>query len=284
VLSELRGKKVEVRVPQRGAQRDLLDIARKNAEATLQSQRTARAVAVEALRRLGAMAGLAEPPEVIECFDVSHLQGREVVASMVRCVDGRMDRAGYRHFRIREEQTNDDFAAMNEILRRRYRADADATGVRLERPDLVIVDGGKGQLSSALAALAEVGWTDAKIVGLAKARAEREGVGRFERIFVPGDSDPIVPAPDAPETLLLARIRDEAHRFAISYHRKVRSQMAVESALDAISGVGDRWRRELLQRFGSVQGIRDATIDDLLKVPGLGRTRALRILEHLGEA
>jgi excinuclease ABC subunit C len=281
VLSELRGTKVEIRVPQRGAQRDLLEIARKNAATTLQTQRTAREAAREALAKLGRMAGLAEPPEVVECFDVSHLQGREVVASMVRCVDGRMDRTGYRHFRIREDQTNDDFAAMNEILRRRYREGADTEGVRLARPDLIVVDGGKGQLSSAVAALAEIGWPDAKIVGLAKARADREGVGRFERIFVPGDGEPIVPAPDAPETLLLARIRDEAHRFAITYHRKVRSQMAVESALDAISGVGDRWRRELLQRFGSVQGIRDATLDDLLKVPGLGRTRALRILEHL---
>ena len=281
VLSDLRGTKVEVRHPQRGAARGLLDLARKNAELALQSQRTARAAAQEALKRLAALAGLAAPPEVIDCFDVSHLQGREVVASMVRCVDGRMDRTGYRHFRIRELQTNDDFAAMNEILRRRYRADADTDGVRLARPDLVIVDGGKGQLSAARAALAEIGWLDAPIVGLAKARADRTGVGRFERIFVPGDAEPRVPAPDAPETLLLARIRDEAHRFAITYHRKLRSQMAVESALDAITGVGERWRHELLRRFGSVQGLREAKLEDLLAVPGLGRRRALRILEQL---
>ena len=284
VLTELRGTKVEVRVPQRGAQRALLDLARKNAEVALQSARMARVAAQESLRRLGELAGLAGPPEVVECFDVSHLQGHEVVASMVRCVDGRMDRTGYRHFRIREEQTNDDFAAMNEILRRRYRAGADAAGVRLERPDLVVVDGGKGQLSAARAALAEVGWPDAPIVGLAKARANRTGAGRFERIFVPGEEDARIPAPDAAETLLLARIRDEAHRFAITYHRKLRSQMAVESALDAISGVGDRWRQELLRRFGSVQGIREAKLEDLLTVPGLGRRRALRILEHLGGA
>ncbi|MCE9636930.1 MAG: excinuclease ABC subunit UvrC [Planctomycetes bacterium] len=279
-LSELRGTRVEVRVPQRGAQKDILDMARRNAELALQSQRTARAVARDALVRLAEMARLPAPPEVVECFDVSHLQGEEVVASMVRCVDGRMDRSGYRHYRIRENVTNDDFGSMNEILRRRYRVDGDE---RLERPDLIVVDGGKGQLSSARAALAEVGWPDAPIVGLAKARANRDGIGRFERIFLPHQDDPVVPAPDAAETLLLTRMRDEAHRFAITYHRKVRSQMAVESALDAITGVGDRWRRELLQKFGSVQGIRDASIDDLLQVPGLGRTRALRILEHLRE-
>lgn len=278
VLSDLRGARVTVRVPQRGAQRDLVEIARKNAELALQAQRTARALAAESLARLAALAGLSAPPEVIECFDVSHLQGREIVASMVRCVDGRMDRAGYRHYRLRSVDSNDDFASMNEILRRRYRQGGDE---RLGRPDLIVVDGGKGQLASARAALAEVGWADAPIAGLAKARTERTGAGRFERIFVPGEPDPRIPAPDSPEALLLTRIRDEAHRFAISYHRKVRSQMATESALDAIEGVGARWRRELLTRFGSVAAIRAASLDELLAVPGLGRRRALRILEQL---
>jgi excinuclease ABC subunit C len=178
---------------------------------------------------------------------------------------------------------NDDFASMNEVLRRRYRSRADDDPTALPRPDLIVVDGGKGQLGSALAALAEVGWTDAPLVSLAKARANRDGLQRFERVFVPGRPDPVVPPPDGPETLLLARIRDEAHRTAIRYHRKLRSKVAVESALDRIEGVGDKWRRELLQRFGSVQGVREASLDDLMAVPGIGRKRALRILEHLGE-
>lgn len=289
VLSELRGAKVEIRVPQRGAQRDLLDLARRNAEIALQTQRSARAAAQEGLGRLAVLAELPPQPdgsppraEVIECFDVSHLQGEEVVASMVRCVDGRMDRTGYRHYRVRgaaaDAWSNDDFASMNEVLLRRYRAGADE---RLERPDLIVVDGGKGQLSSARAALAEAGWADAPILGLAKARSNRTGIGRFERVFLPDRADPIVPPPDGPETLLLAKIRDEAHRFAIAYHRKLRSQMAVDSALDAIEGVGEKWRRELLVRFGSVQAIRGASIEELLAVPGLGRRRALRIQEHL---
>jgi excinuclease ABC subunit C len=281
VLSELRGTKVEIRVPQRGAQRDLLEIARKNAATTLQTQRTAREAAREALAKLGRMAGLAEPPEVVECFDVSHLQGREVVASMVRCVDGRMDRTGYRHFRIREDQTNDDFAAMNEILRRRYREGADTEGVRLARPDLIVVDGGKGQLSSAVAALAEIGWPDAKIVGLAKARADREGVGRFERIFVPGDGEPIVPAPDAPETLLLARIRDEAHRFAITSHRNRRTKEGLASRLDVVPGIGPARRKQLLSHFGSIDDIQEAPLEELMAVPGITEKIAQSIKAYL---
>jgi len=121
-------------------------------------------------------------------------------------------------------------------------------------------------------------------VSLAKARAGRDGAARFERVFRPGESDPVVPPPDSPETLLLARIRDEAHRFAIQYHRKLRSKMAVDSALDTIEGVGDKWRARLLVRFGSVRGVREATVEELMSVPGLGRKRALRIQEHLREA
>lgn len=285
-LSELRGTKVAIRVPQRGTSRELLEMAQRNADLALTAARRDRETVAAAHAALGRMAGLVKPPESIECFDISHFQGREVVASMVRFVDGRPDRQSYRRYRIREIPQgaegpgagNDDFASMNEVLRRRYREGADE---RLSRPDLVVVDGGKGQLASAVAALDSLGWGGAPVIGLAKARAGRPGTQAFERIFRPGESDAEVPRPDAPETLLLARIRDEAHRFAITYHRKLRSQAAVDSALDAISGVGDRWRQELLRKFGSVQGIRDASLEDLLTVPGLGRTRALRIQEHL---
>jgi excinuclease ABC subunit C len=278
VLTRLRGSKAEIRVPERGAGRALMELAQKNADLAAQTHRRDRAAAQEALAALAKRLGLAAPPATMECFDVSHLQGREVVASMVRFDGGRPDRASYRHFRIRELVTNDDFASMNETLRRRYREGAENMP---ERPDLVVIDGGKGQLSAACEALAEIGWKDAPIVSLAKARADRTGAARFERVFRPGESDPVVPPPDAPETLLLARLRDEAHRFAIQYHRKLRSKMAVDSALDTIEGVGDRWRRELLRRFGSVRGVREATLEELLAVPGLGRSRALRILEHL---
>ena len=198
---------------------------------------------------------------------------------MVRFVDGKPDRDAWRHYRLRGVVRNDDFAAMNEILGRRYREAGE--GGTAERPDLIVVDGGKGQLSSALAALQELGMPNPAVVGLAKARAGKMGEGAFERLFVPGRSEPIIPAVDAPETLLLARIRDEAHRFAITYHRKLRSKMAVESALDRIEGVGEKWRRELLVNFGSVSAVRDASVDDLTKIPGLGRKRAMRILEHL---
>ena len=280
VLAGLRGAKVKLRVPERGPGRELMALAQKNADLAALAHRRDRAAAQEALAALATRLGLASPPASMECFDVSHLQGREVVASMVRFADGRPDRASYRHFRIRELVANDDFASMNEVLRRRYRAGAENMP---DRPDLVVIDGGKGQLHAARDALAEIGWADAPVVSLAKARAGREGAAKFERVFRPGEGDPVVPPPDAPETLLLARLRDEAHRVAIQYHRKLRSKMAVDSALDTIEGVGDKWRRELLLRFGSVRGVREASVEELESVPGLGRRRALRIHEHLRE-
>jgi excinuclease ABC subunit C len=278
VLTRLRGAKVKLRVPERGVGRELMALAQKNADLAAQAHRRDRAAAQEQLAALAKRLELAAPPASMECFDVSHLQGREVVASMVRFEAGRPDRAAYRHFRIRELVTNDDFASMNETLRRRYREGVPGMP---ERPELIVIDGGKGQLNAARDALAEIGWPDAPVVSLAKARAGRDGAAKFERVFRPKESDPIVPPPDSPETLLLARLRDEAHRFAIQYHRKLRSKAAVDSALDVIEGVGDKWRRELLLRFGSVKGVRDATIDELMAVPGLGRRRALRIQEHL---
>ncbi len=280
-LSGVRGAQVDVRVPQRGGGRELMEMARKNATVALGSHRRDRAAVLAALAQLAELLHLPGPPAVIECFDVSHLQGREVVASMVRFVDGRPERGAWRHYRVREKQANDDFASMREILYRRYRThEDDDTG---HHPDLIVVDGGKGQLSSARAALHEVGVSDPPVVALAKARAGRGGAGAFERVFVPGRADAVIPPADSAATHLLARIRDEAHRFAIQYHRKLRSKMAVESALDRIEGVGDKWRRELLTRFGSVQAVREASLDDLLAVPGIGKKRALRIKEHLAD-
>ncbi len=278
-LSLLRGANVKLRVPMRGGGRQLMEMARKNAAVALRAHRRDRKASTEALEGLAAALSLPGPPAVIECFDVSHLQGREVVASMVRFVDGKADRESWRHYRLRTVVRNDDFAAMDEILGRRYR-DA-AEGGTAARPDLIVVDGGKGQLSAAQRALQELGMRDPPVVGLAKARAGKLGEGAFERVFLPGRSSPVIPAADAPETLLLARIRDEAHRFAITYHRKLRSKMAIESALDRIEGIGDKWRRELLTTFGSVAAVRDASVDDLVQIAGLGRKRAMKILEHL---
>ena len=280
-LSGLRGSRVRLRVPERGVGRELMALAQRNADLAAQAHRRDKAAAEAALAALAKRLELAAPPASMECFDISHLQGREVVASMVRFEAGRPDRASYRHFRIREVVANDDFTSMNEVLRRRYRAGAEGMP---ERPELIVIDGGKGQLGAAREALAEIGWPDAPVVSLAKARANREGAARFERVFRPGESDPVVPPPDSPETLLLARLRDEAHRVAIQYHRKLRSKMAVDSALDTIEGVGDKWRRELLTRFGSVRGVREASVEELMTVPGLGRRRALRIQEHLRDA
>ena len=185
-LTEIRGAKVKLRVAQRGVGRELAELADRNASLSIRSQSRDQEAVRSTLELLRSRLELPRPPDVIECFDVSHLSGREVVASMVRFVDGRADRSGYRHFRIRENVTNDDFGSMNEVLRRRYKAIDPDDPRALSRPDLIVVDGGKGQLSSACAALAEIGYDDPPIAALAKARAGRDGLQRFERLFVPG--------------------------------------------------------------------------------------------------
>jgi excinuclease ABC subunit C len=215
-------------------------------------------------------------PTRIECYDISTIQGTATVASLVTFEDGLPQKSSYRRYRMRTVAGQDDFASMREVMTRRFRR-----ALEMPIPDLVIVDGGKGQLSAALAALAELDVVDVPVVGLAKARSGEPGVRAKERVFLPGETMPIVFEPDEPETLLVARIRDEAHRFAITYHRKVRSQLAVSSMLDRIDGVGEVWRTRLLRRFGSVEGIRQASLDELLLVPGLPRETARRIHGYL---
>ena len=198
---------------------------------------------------------------------------------MVAFEDGLPDKAGYRRYKIGTVPGQDDFASMREVFIRRFRR-ADELAV----PDLVIVDGGAGQLGSAMTSLRDVGVVDVTVVGLAKARAGEEVRRARERLYLAGRKAPILlppDAPDAPETLLVARIRDEAHRFAIRYHRKVRSQLAVSSLLDRVEGVGSVWRNRLLQRFGSVKGVAEASLEELVLVPGLPRSTAKKIHDFL---
>jgi excinuclease ABC subunit C len=165
---------------------------------------------------------------------------------------------------------------MREVLSRRFKR-----AEEMPLPDLIVLDGGAGQLGTTVKALRELGVVDLDIVGLAKARPGQRGEKGHERVYLPGRKEPVVLPEDEPETLLLARIRDEAHRFAIRYHRKVRSQLAVSSLLDRIEGVGTAWRTRLLRRFGSVKGVREASLEELMLVPGLPRSTAKRIHEFL---
>jgi len=276
-LTGERSARVRVRVPRRGGLRSLVRLAAENADSVAKREEaTGRDRGHFALDALAEALDLPGPPSRIECTDISTIQGTATVASLVTFDEGMPDKSSYRRYRIRTVAGQDDFASMREVLTRRFRR-----AEEMPPPDLLIVDGGKGQLTSALEALDALQVVDLPVVGLAKARPGLVAEKAMERVFLPGRSDPVVLEPDAPESLLIARIRDEAHRFAIRYHRKVRSQLALSSILDRIDGVGEVWRKRLLRKFGSVEGIRRASLDELLLVPGLPRETANRIHEFL---
>jgi excinuclease ABC subunit C len=269
-------------VPQRGKKRHLAELAERNATDALQQERVRwladRGKTEVALRELQEALGLEGPPKRIECYDVSHVQGTSVVSSMIVFEDGRPAKSQYRRFRARISDRNDDFTNMRDTLRRRFaRSSVGATGgdgdgvaarTNWPLPDLVILDGGKGQLSAGLAALADAGRLQIPIAALAKER---------EELFVPNRPDPIVLPRTAQGLYLVQRIRDEAHRFAVTYHQKVRSRRAVRSILDDIAGVGPARKRALLRKFGSVRAMQEAPVEELAAVGGVGTALAERI-------
>jgi excinuclease ABC subunit C len=276
-LAERRGGPVHLRVPQRGEKRELLALATRNATETLEREQ-ARWLAdqgktLRALEELAEALNLAGPPHRIECYDISNFQGSESVGSMVVFEDGKPRSGEYRRFRIRTVTGPNDFASHQEVLRRRFRmarvGDEGAEEARRwAMPDLVIVDGGRGQVSAAMEVLDELGLHDLPLAGLAKER---------EELFVPGGPDPIVLPATSPALYLVQRLRDEAHRFAITYHRNLRAKRSVRSAFDDLPGVGPKRRRELLKVFGSVKQVREAPVEQIAAVPGIGRSLAARI-------
>ena len=220
---------------------------------------------------------LPAPPARIECYDISTIQGSSTVGSMVVFEDGQPRSGEYRRFRIKGVRGQDDFASHQEVLRRRFRRALDseegsAEQLRWRMPDLVIIDGGKGQVSAAREVLDELGLHDLPLAGLAKER---------EELFLPGRSDPIVLPSASAALYMLQRLRDEAHRFAITYHRQVRAKAATRSALDDLAGVGPARKRALLRVFGSSRALREARIEEIAAVPGIGPALARRIREHL---
>ena len=320
-LADRRGVRVAITVPERGEKRRLVALATDNAVETLARERaewladTARRD--EALTELASALDLVRPPERIECYDMSNIQGTSAVGSMVVFIDGKPEPKEYRRFRIRSGDTPDDFRMMAEVLRRRFsriaklRSDTGAlslaavgadeapegdgedgeppdldpaagpvqsssNGDRRETgwavPDLVIVDGGKGQLSAAVGALAELGISDVPLAGLAK---------RFEELHLPDQAAPVVLPRRSQALYLVQRIRDEAHRFAITYHRDVRGKRALRSELDGIAGIGPGRKKALLKRFGSVRRIREASVDEVAATPGISRDLAERLKAQL---
>ena len=269
-LSARAGRKVRITVPSRGDKRALVDLATRNAELSYRTRfNETTAANFDALETLRVTLGLPTLPRRIECFDNSTIQGSETVSAMVVCEDGRMKRSEYRKFRVRGTRAPspesrvpvdvpipDDFAAMREVVQRRYRKVVEDGG---PFPDLILIDGGKGQVTAAYEALESVGLGNLVAVGIAK---------REELLFVRDRTEPIVLPESDPALLLLQRIRDEAHRFAVTFHRKARTMRDLRSELDSVPGIGPRRRRALLTAFGSLAGVRRATREELSAVVG----------------
>jgi excinuclease ABC subunit C len=268
------GARVRVEAYQRGLKARTQELADSNAAHLLEERRLQREArqdripqSVTALQR---DLTLDEPPRRIEGVDISNFQGTDTVGSLVVMVDGKARRSEYRHFRIRSaEGAPDDFASIHEVVTRRFR------GLR-ERgeafPDLLMIDGGKGQLSSALQALDELGIEGVPVVGLAK---------RLEEIFRPGESQPLILPRASASLRMLQVLRDEAHRFAVSYHRKLRGKRTLASGLDGVPGIGPKKRQALMRQFGSVRRLREAGIEEIAEVKGVGRQLAEQLKSHL---
>jgi len=291
-LSMLRGSRVTLRVPQRGDKRDLLETVERNAAESLALHKLRRAGDLTsrsaALTQIQEDLGMDSAPLRIECVDISHVQGTDVVASLVVFEDGLPRKSDYRHYTIKEaagDGRSDDVASIAEVTRRRFlrhRADAqqseplDPETGKPRRfaypPNLFVVDGGAPQTHAAAAVLDELGITDVTVVGLAK---------RMEEIWAPGDDEPIIMPRTSEGLFLLQRVRDEAHRFAIAFHRSKRSKRMTTSALDAVVGLGPTRRTALVTAFGSVANLRAATIDEIAAVPGIGPTTAKTVHDAL---
>lgn len=291
-LKSKRGAEVTLKVPRRGKKKELLEMAAQNAAETLQYLRAQWAAdeskQTEGLTELQQALDLPDPPLRIECYDISTLQGTNTVGSMVVFAKGVPRKSDYRRFKIQTVQGQDDFASMQEMLRRRfsrmgdeeYRAGGNAPGKAGEAdnpwaliPNLIVIDGGKGQLNAALEVLEEFELRDAvPIIGLAK---------REEEVFLPGRPEPLLLPRNSQGLFLLQRIRDEAHRFGVSYHRQLRGKSAVRSRLDDIPGIGSRRRKALMQKFGSLEAIREASLEELAAVPGMTRKAAENLKDQL---
>ena len=285
-LSEMRGNRVRILCPQRGRRADYMKKVKRNAEQHLADHLATTAVAAEratvALEELAGALDLPGLPQRIECYDISHIAGKAVVGSMVVFEDGKARKSEYRRFKIQGAEKNDDFANMAQMLRRRLRylrpgAEDEVAGKDKKfarRPHLLLIDGGRGQLSAALEVLRELDLVALPAAALAK---------QFEEIYLPDEAEPVLLPRNSPALHLVQRIRDEAHRFAVTYHRRLRGKRQVESALDGLPGVGPARKKALIERFGSAAAVRRASVEELRKVRGITETLARSILAALTE-
>jgi len=289
-LSEQRGTNVALIEPQRGEKLELVQMVKRNAQQSLIQYLSKRAndaaVSGSALAEIAEQLELAELPLRIECFDISNIQGTSMVASMVVFEDGQPKKSDYRRFSISDEAGFDDTRAMHHVITRRFKryldekdidiAEATSQGGQRPKfaypPQLVVVDGGKPQVNAAAKALQELGITDVALCGLAK---------RLEAVWLPNNSEPIIFPRHSEALYLLQKLRDEAHRFAINFHRSKRSKIMLESLLDEVAGLGEIRRKSLLSHFGSVTALKAATVDELAVVPGIGKKMAKTIFDQI---
>jgi excinuclease ABC subunit C len=290
-LKQRRGGSVKLLYPKRGQNKKLMDVVAENASQGLAQHRVKWLhnpdAIQEAMGELQEELSLPTSPRRMECYDISHIQGTNVVGSMVVFQDGKPKPAHYRRFKIKTVEGVDDYASMQEMLRRRFRRLGQARARSREDggedpaaptdtwaivPDLVLIDGGKGHLSAALEVFLELGLDDIPLASLAKEN---------EWLFVPHTPEPIELPRTSQALYLVQRIRDEAHRFAITYHRNLRSKGSLRSSIDMVTGIGPKRKRMLLRKFGSIQGIKDAPVDEIAAVPGLTRSLALRLKQTL---
>jgi excinuclease ABC subunit C len=283
-LSELKGKKVTVLRPQRGDKVRLCEMAAENARQTFSARRDVDDKRTKMVEELQKQLGLRNAPKRIECFDISNFQGRQIVGSMVVFDEGEPDKSRYRRYRVKTVAGQDDFASMYEVLKRRYTRAIAENGL----PDLMVIDGGKGQLGVASAVLAELAIAEVDLVSLAKDRVAADPRSpeirhSEERVFLPNRKNPIVLPRNSTALFLLQRVRDEAHRFAIAFHRELRARERLRSVLDDLPGVGRKRRRLLLKHFGSLRRVMSASVEEIAALPGFGPDLARKIFEGLRE-
>ena len=277
-LKQQRGSRVALQVPRRGAKKELMDLAAENAAEGLELARVkqVKAEAIKSgLQELKDRLGLPAMPRRIESYDISNIQGRLAVGSMAVLEKGLPKPAHYRRFRIKTVAGANDYAMIQETLRRRFKRGLAGGGTWAIIPDLVLIDGGKGQLNAALELSQELRLDSVPMVSLAKEN---------EEIFIPGDPGPVCIAKDSPALHILQRARDEAHRFAIGYHRKLRRKEATASALDSIPGIGPMRKKALLKKFGSIEGIKEASLEALSRTAGMTLALAVKIKESSGDS
>lgn len=278
ILSEDQPRKVKILAPSRGEKLSLVKLAQKNAKASYTKEKDETLIREKTLVELQEKLRLTRYPRRIECFDNSHIAGDEPVSSMVAFTDGQKDSKRYRKYKIKSHHDKaDDYASMKEVLTRRYKR----AKIEDDLPDLIIVDGGKGHLNIARRVLADLDISIVDIIGVAKDEGRHDRGVTSEQVFIPNVKDPIIFKQHSRVLFLLQQIRDEAHRSAISFHRKRRSKKTIKSELDKIPGIGIKKRNALLKHFGSVKKIKEASLEDLKSVPEVTQGNAEKIHQYL---